>query len=145
METSETIVALNKIDALLTQFFCSALHCALAYDQLDVVKYILTAVLNNENGLRFVNAFNNAKQTPLHMCVKKNLTELVPAFLRCGANPFLPNITGDTAVHLAAADNNLGGALKLLLEHGITDGRIKKLNLRNYAGTWSALGFVLLA
>lgn len=125
-------------------FFCSALHCALTYDQVDVVQHILKTVPNNEYGLRFINAFNNSKLTPLHLCVKKNLTELIPLFIQCGADPFLLNITGDTVVHVAAADKILEDSLKLLLEHGTSDERRKKLNLRNYAGTRFGFGCLFL-
>lgn len=114
--------------------FYSALHIAIAHDQLDVAHHILKTVPDNDHGLKFVNAFNNAKLTPLHICVKKSLIELISPLLHCGANPFLPNMNGDNVIHLAASKKCFIEGLRRLLELGFTKERKNKLNARNYAG-----------
>jgi Mg2+ and Co2+ transporter CorA len=65
------------------------------------------------------NLHDSAQQSPLHLAVRKNHTQVVRLLLSNGADVSLPNIGGMTALHFAVTSNPKTGAIiEMLLDEG---------------------------
>lgn len=86
----------------------TALHEAVICEKLELVKILL------ENGAKI--QANHGGNTPLHYAANRDYTEITALLIDEGANIYAKNNEGDTATHLAAAENNDLSTLTLLIK-----------------------------
>ncbi|XP_047455020.1 B-cell lymphoma 3 protein homolog [Mugil cephalus] len=75
----------------------TALHIAVVKGELAFVSKLIQLLLLAHNG---VDIYNNLRQTPLHLAVITEQTNMVEALLRAGADPAALDRNGQTALHL---------------------------------------------
>ncbi|CAH1247176.1 NFKB1 [Branchiostoma lanceolatum] len=79
----------------------TSLHLAIIHSNPLVVQNLLHVTLTLPD-LRVINQYNHLRQTPLHLAVITQQPQVADLLVRCGANPWLPDRHGNSAVHLAA-------------------------------------------
>ncbi|XP_015281361.1 PREDICTED: B-cell lymphoma 3 protein [Gekko japonicus] len=103
------------------------LHIAVVQENLSVARRLVGLF---QKGQRDLDAFNNLRQTPLHLAVITGQPALVKLLLSHGASPMVLDRNGQTALHLACEH----GSLRCLQE--MLEGRPSPLDLeaRNFEG-----------
>ncbi|XP_078577354.1 nuclear factor NF-kappa-B p105 subunit-like [Branchiostoma floridae x Branchiostoma japonicum] len=79
----------------------TSLHLAIIHSNPLVVQNLLHVTLTLPDA-RVINQYNHLRQTPLHLAVITQQPQVADLLVRCGANPWLPDRHGNSAVHLAA-------------------------------------------
>ncbi|XP_078659378.1 nuclear factor NF-kappa-B p105 subunit-like isoform X2 [Branchiostoma floridae x Branchiostoma belcheri] len=79
----------------------TSLHLAIIHSNPLVVQNLLHVTLTLPDP-RVINQYNHLRQTPLHLAVITQQPQVADLLVRCGANPWLPDRHGNSAVHLAA-------------------------------------------
>ena len=85
----------------------TALHFAVDTANLEMINFLL------DRGFDINNQKNSLSNTPLHIAVKKGLTDIVYVLLEKGANTELKNINGNTPLDLAR-EKQFSRIIKLL-------------------------------
>nr|XP_056703750.1 B-cell lymphoma 3 protein [Euleptes europaea] len=103
------------------------LHIAVVQENLPVAQRLVALF---HQGQRDVDAFNNLRQTPLHLAVITDQPALVKLLLSHGASPMVLDRNGQTALHLACEH----GSLRCLQEMLEGSTSLLDLEARNFEG-----------
>ncbi|XP_035527522.1 B-cell lymphoma 3 protein homolog [Morone saxatilis] len=114
----------------------TALHIAVVQGELGIVYKLIQLLLWARRGL---DIYNNLRQTPLHLAVITQQTNMVEVLLKEGADPAALDRNGQTAIHLCC-EYNQRDCLSVVLSHSSSS---TCLEIRNYEG-WSPLHLAVL-
>ncbi|XP_013405334.1 nuclear factor NF-kappa-B p105 subunit isoform X1 [Lingula anatina] len=93
----------------------NCVHIAVIHKRVEACKNLLSVAVTIPNS-NIVNQLNKRRQTPLHLAVLTQQPLVVDLLLKSGADPYIVDLHGNTATHLAA---ELGskGCLEVLLKY----------------------------
>lgn len=112
------------------------LHAAVIHKKYDVLHALLSAVIKIPQQT-IVNQVNHLKQTPLHLAVITKQPKMVEVLMRCGADPNLCDLQGNTPLHLAIKYGMAEGVTFLVRgpkAKAALRPTLARVNLTNFAG-----------
>uniref|UniRef100_UPI00398F50FD NF-kappa-B inhibitor alpha-like n=1 Tax=Pristiophorus japonicus TaxID=55135 RepID=UPI00398F50FD len=108
------------------------LHLAILHKRPDIVSFLLRSEPS------VINLWNKSRQSPLHLSVIMSMPEVTRELVQSGADRGSADNLGNTALHLACQQGELGCANSLLNPTGVGNLALRStaqyLEIRNYYG-----------